>query len=131
MDLERLQADMSPCVLTRPHVIVGTSRPSLPFCPQLETDTSTCLCAMEWFALAIILLISFLVLVLAFFALSSCLGDEFRAAFSGHRRQIVPTTYGLQYARLMGTVSDPNTMDGIELDDHPARGRRSHFDRDA
>lgn len=53
--------------------------------------------------LIFIFLATFAALVLAFFALSSCLGEEIRAAWAGHgRRNTVPTTYGLQYARVMG-----------------------------
>ncbi|SMQ54134.1 unnamed protein product [Zymoseptoria tritici ST99CH_3D7] len=58
---------------------------------------------MNSFLIIIILLLSFIVLVLAWFAISSCLGDEVRAAWSGRRSaNFPPTTYGLQYARHMG-----------------------------
>jgi hypothetical protein len=58
---------------------------------------------MNGFLLFVVLLLSFVVLTLAWFALSSCLGDEIRAAWSGRRSATMPpTTYGLQYARYMG-----------------------------
>jgi hypothetical protein len=56
---------------------------------------------MNVFLLAMVGLATFLILVLAAFALSSCLGDEIRAAWSG-RERYVPTTFGQQYARSMG-----------------------------
>lgn len=57
---------------------------------------------MNTFLLLLTILLSFLILILAFFALSSCLGDEIRAAWSGRQsRNTIPTTFGLQYARLM------------------------------
>lgn len=53
---------------------------------------------MNTFLILCVSLLGFLVLVLVLFALSSCLGDELRAAWSG-RGHDAPTTYGLQYAR--------------------------------
>lgn len=70
---------------------------------------------MNGFYILLLLLFGFLVLVLAFFALSSCLGDEIRAAWSGRRRAIVPTTFGQQYARFMGQGG--HYSEHIEMED--------------
>ena len=71
--------------------------------------------------LALLLLVflgGFIVLILAFFALSSCLGDEIRAAWSGRSRNHTPTTYGLQYARVLGHSGDSQTgWEQIEMED--------------
>ncbi|KAK5160776.1 hypothetical protein LTS14_001789 [Recurvomyces mirabilis] len=72
---------------------------------------------MNWFLVIIIFLLCFLVAVLAFFALSSCLGDEIRAAWSGSSTTAVPTTYGLQYARMMGQGSSHASWEQIEMED--------------
>lgn len=74
---------------------------------------------MNAFLLFLILLITFLILTLIFFALSSCLGDELRAAWSGGRRnrRPVPTTFGTQYARLMGHGGGQAGWEGIEMQD--------------
>ncbi|KAI6890886.1 hypothetical protein KC318_g12682 [Hortaea werneckii] len=77
-----------------------------------------------------VLLGIFLTLLLAFFALSSCLGDEIRAVWfqqgrhSGRnsRSAAPPTTYGLQYARFMGgatggDVQASSGWEGIEMED--------------
>lgn len=74
---------------------------------------------MNTFLLFIILLLSFSILILAFFALSSCLGDEIRAAWSGRRNsRTIPTTFGLQYARMMGQSSgDAAGWEQIEMQD--------------
>ena len=82
---------------------------------------------MNWFLLIIILLSCFLVFLLAFFALSSCLGDEFRAVWSG-RQSATPTTYGMQYARLMADANGSGP-EGIEMADlSRGRFRRSEDD---
>lgn len=73
---------------------------------------------MNTFLLLIVLLLSFGVLVLAFFALSSCLGDEIRAAWSGRQNsRTIPTTFGLQYARMMGQSSGNAGWEQIEMQD--------------
>ncbi|KAI7278813.1 hypothetical protein KC345_g5740 [Hortaea werneckii] len=83
-----------------------------------------------------VLLGIFLTLLLAFFALSSCLGDEIRAVWFQQGRRNgrnsrssapSPTTYGLQYARFMGggaaaagggVVQGSNGgWEGIEMED--------------
>lgn len=71
---------------------------------------------MNVFLLAMVGLATFLILVLALFALSSCLGDEIRAAWSG-RRQCVPTTFGQQYARSMGHGGNQAGWEQIEMED--------------
>lgn len=76
---------------------------------------------MTSFLILIVLLLSFLVLVLAWFAISSCLGDEIRAALSGRARNFVPTTYGLQYARAMGH-GDQAGWEQIEMEDMIDKG---------
>ena len=70
---------------------------------------------MNSFLLLVVVLLSFLVLLLAFFALSSCLGDDFRAAWSGRRSGSIPTTFGLQYARMMGHSSGQAGWEQIEM----------------
>ncbi|EMC91668.1 hypothetical protein BAUCODRAFT_300301 [Baudoinia panamericana UAMH 10762] len=72
---------------------------------------------MNGLLLLLIVLVSFLVLLLAFFALSSCLGDDIRAAWAGQRRSVVPTTYGLQYARVMGHGGTQAGWEHIEMED--------------
>lgn len=88
---------------------------------------------MNILLLLFVLLGIFLSVVLAFFALSSCLGDEIRAVwFQQGRRQssrsaAPPTTYGLQYARFMGgaagaaagggVVQGSSGWEGIEMED--------------
>jgi hypothetical protein len=71
---------------------------------------------MNTFLLLMVGLASFLVLVLALFALSSCLGDEIRAVWSG-REQYVPTTFGQQYARSMGHGGNQGGWEQIEMED--------------
>ena len=69
---------------------------------------------MSFLTLFFVLIACFVVLVLAFFALSSCLGDELRIAWSGHSRTAMPpTTYGLQYARAIGNQGG---WEGIEME---------------
>ncbi len=71
---------------------------------------------MNVFLLLMVGLASFLVLVLALFALSSCLGDEIRAVWSG-RQRLAPTTFGLQYARSMGHGGNQAGWEQIEMED--------------
>ena len=76
------------------------------------------------------MLACFVVLTLAFFALSSCLGDEMRAAWSGGSRNYTPTTYGLQYARVMGHDGGSQTgSEQIEMEDMIDK-RLRHGDED-
>lgn len=85
---------------------------------------------MNTFLLLLTLLFTFAILILAFFALSSCLGDEIRAAWSGRRsNSTIPTTFGLQYARLMSSQSSGGGgWEGIEmqemLDENEDKDRR-------
>lgn len=72
---------------------------------------------MNWFLLLIVLLLGFFVLLLAWFAISSCLGDEIRAHLSGRRQRFVPTTYGMQYARVMGHGGSQAGWEHIEMED--------------
>ena len=67
--------------------------------------------------LLLIGLLCFTVLLLAWFAISSCLGDEIRAQWSGRARSTIPTTFGLQYARLMGQSGDRSAWEQIEMED--------------
>lgn len=71
---------------------------------------------MNVFLLLMVGLACFLVLVLALFAVSSCLGDEMRAAWSG-RQRYVPTTFGLQYARSLGHGGNQAGWEQIEMED--------------
>ena len=70
---------------------------------------------MNTFLLLVVVLLSFLILLLAFFALSSCLGDDIRAAWSGRQSGSIPTTFGLQYARMMGHSSGQAGWEQIEM----------------
>lgn len=82
---------------------------------------------MNAFPLIMLFLFCFLVLVLAFFALSSCLGDEIRAAWGGRRRPAsLPTTYGLQYARHMN--SGGTNLEHIEMENMLDRRLMGHED---
>ncbi|KXS98310.1 hypothetical protein AC578_6845 [Pseudocercospora eumusae] len=71
---------------------------------------------MNTFSLVLVVLISFAILVLALFALSSCLGDEILAAWRGRRSRTVPTTYGLQYAQFMGQGGHAGYSEHIEME---------------
>lgn len=71
---------------------------------------------MNVFLLLMVGLATFVLLVLVAFALSSCLGDEIRAAWSG-RERYVPTTFGQQYARSMGHVGNQGGWEHIEMED--------------
>ncbi len=64
-----------------------------------------------------ILIIVFMILTLVFFAISSCLGDDIRAHFSGRRRETIPTTFGLQYAQMMGQSGNAAGWEQIEMED--------------
>lgn len=72
---------------------------------------------MNSFIVLLVLLLSFLILILAWFAISSCLGDEIRAQFSGRASTYVPTTFGLQYARLMGHGGNQAGWEQIEMEE--------------
>lgn len=76
---------------------------------------------MNTFLLILILLLCFIVLILAWFAISSCLGDEIRAAWSGSRTRTLPTTYGLQYAHLMGQGGHGSYSEHIEMENMMSR----------
>lgn len=71
---------------------------------------------MSSFLILTIILLSFFVLLLAWFALSSCLGDEIRAQFPGRSSRTIPTTFGQQYARMMGH-GNPAGWEQIEMED--------------
>lgn len=85
--------------------------------PALQDRLSSSLriFTMNTFLLFIASLSSFIVLVIAFFAISSCLGDDIRAAWSGRQRGSIPTTFGLQYARMMGQSSGQAGWEQIEM----------------
>lgn len=73
---------------------------------------------MNSFYTLLIIVIVFLILLIIWFAISSCLGDEIRAHISGRRRERTPTTFGLQYARMMGQSGNSNAgWEQIELQD--------------
>lgn len=72
---------------------------------------------MNTFLILIILLLSFVVLLLAWFAISSCLGDDIRALLSGRSRNTMATTFGLQYARMMGHGGSQAGWEQIEMED--------------
>lgn len=71
---------------------------------------------MNTFTILCIALLGFVVLVLALFALSSCLGDELRAVWSG-REPGPPTTYGLQYGRSLMNSGSHTGWEQIEMAD--------------
>ena len=73
--------------------------------------------AMNTFLILMIFLLWFIVLLLAWFAISSCLGDEIRAQWSGRARNAIPTTFGLQYARVMGHGGNQAGWEQIEMED--------------
>jgi len=83
---------------------------------KLQRTAHTIFTTMNTFLLLMVGLASFLILVLALFALSSCLGDEIRAVWSG-REQYVPTTFGQQYARSMGHGGNQGGWEQIEMED--------------
>lgn len=72
---------------------------------------------MGVFTILLVFLACFAVFTLAIFALSSCLGDEIRAAWSGRRTRHIPTTYGLQYAQAMGQGGHAGYSEHIEMED--------------
>ena len=72
---------------------------------------------MSAFTILLIALLCFVVLLLAVFALLSCLGDEIRAQFSGRAGRTIPTTFGLQYARMMQHRNDQAGWEQIEMED--------------
>lgn len=82
----------------------------------INNTTNNFFSTMNTFLLLMVGLASFLLLVLALFALSSCLGDEIRAAWSG-RERYVPTTFGQQYARSMGQGGNQGGWEQIEMED--------------
>lgn len=84
---------------------------------SLSCLTSKQAITMNSFLIPMILLLSFLVLLLAWFAISSCLGDEIRAQWSGRATRYVPTTFGLQYARMMGHGGNQAGWEQIEMED--------------
>lgn len=84
---------------------------------------------MNFLLVFIILIACFVALVLAFFALSSCLGDELRATWSNRSRTSRPTTYGLQYARAMGHGGNQAGWEQIEMEDM-LDGRFGHGEED-
>lgn len=65
----------------------------------------------------LIIAVVFIVLLLAWFAISSCLGDEIRAHLSGRQQERTPTTFGLQYARMVGQSGNTAGWEQIELQD--------------
>ena len=82
----------------------------------INNTTNNIFSTMNTFLLLMVGLASFLLLVLALFALSSCFGYEIRAAWSG-RERYVPTTFGQQYARSMGHGGNQAGWEQIEMED--------------
>ena len=72
---------------------------------------------MNSFVILVIFLSCFLALILAWFAISSCLGDEIRAAWWGRQSRRLPTTYGLEYARFISQASHTAPAEQIEMQD--------------
>lgn len=72
---------------------------------------------MDSFTLLVVILLSFVVLLLAWWAISSCLGDEIRSHTSGRTSRTIPTTFGQQYARLMGHGTSQAGWEQIEMED--------------
>lgn len=73
---------------------------------------------MDLFIIFLISFISFMVILAVFWALSSCLGDEVRAHWAGRSSATsVPTTFGLQYARIMGNSANQAGWEQIEMED--------------
>lgn len=72
---------------------------------------------MNTFTTLMVVIVCFVVILLVFFAISSCLGDDIRAHFTGRRRRVIPTTYGLQYARMMGQSGNAAGWEQIEMQD--------------
>jgi hypothetical protein len=72
---------------------------------------------MEAFSILIILCVCFVILLIVWFAISSCLGDEIRAHLSGRSRRRIPTTFGLQYAQIMGQSGSTAGWEQIEMQD--------------
>lgn len=68
-------------------------------------------------AVLMVFFIILLSLILAFFALSSCLGDDFRTWLTGRDRNAPATTFGLQYARLMSHGASQGGWEQIEMED--------------
>ena len=96
-------------------MLVGALQPSLKHKSSRVSD-ALFLFIMNVFLLLMVGLATFLLLILAFFALSSCLGDEIRAAWSG-RERYVPTTFGQQYARSMNHGGNQAGWEQIEMED--------------
>ena len=71
---------------------------------------------MNTFLILVIVFLSFITLSLAWFAISSCLGDEVRTTLSGRARNTIPTTFGLQYARMMGHGGNQAGWEQIEME---------------
>lgn len=70
---------------------------------------------MNTFLLLMVGLATFLALTLAWFAISSCLGDEIRALLSRRRRQYIPTTYSMQHYGRVGMAPSAG-WEGIEME---------------
>lgn len=70
---------------------------------------------MNTFLLLMLGLATFLALTLAWFAISSCLGDEIRALLSRRRRQYIPTTYSMQHYGRFG-MPHGGGREGIEME---------------
>ncbi|KAF2721566.1 hypothetical protein K431DRAFT_68610 [Polychaeton citri CBS 116435] len=79
---------------------------------------------MNTFLGILILLLSFVLLLLAWWALSSCLGDDIRAAISGRsgNRSSQMRTYGLDYARSLGHGNHQGGWEQIEMEDMMDKG---------
>ncbi|OCK80200.1 hypothetical protein K432DRAFT_382435 [Lepidopterella palustris CBS 459.81] len=71
---------------------------------------------MNVLVLLTLLLFLPLLLLVAFLALSSCLGDNFRARFSGITINAVHASYGRNYARGLGSGAGQAGWEQIEME---------------
>lgn len=73
-----------------------------------------------------IVLLSFVILMLVFFALSSCLGDGIRGRSSSRASRMAPTTFGQQYARLMSHGGNQAGWEQIEMEEMLDKSNEHH-----
>ncbi|KAJ9623289.1 hypothetical protein H2203_006229 [Taxawa tesnikishii (nom. ined.)] len=72
---------------------------------------------MNIILLLVVLFLIPLFLLLAWFAFSSCLGDDIRAHFAGTNLNPRHATYGQHYARTMGSGAGQAGWEQIEMED--------------
>lgn len=99
----------------QPHLLLAHTTDDIRTSKPLDINLSST--KMNTLLLLIVALLSFIVLLLAWFAISSCLGDEIRAHLSGRSIRTIPTTFGLQYARTMGHGGNQAGWEQIEMVD--------------